>query len=249
MESNWYGHFFRGVALEAWRRATTQLFPEMTRTESDFLERVLAVEPGAPLLDLPCGFGRHALELARRGYRPTGLDFSEEYIAEARAADTGGLVQWIQSDMRTLDWTAEFAGAYCFGNSFPYLTPAEARQFLTGVAQALRPGGRFVLDTGMVAESLLPSFVQKRWYRLGDDLLMLSENRYDPAESRLDIDYTFVHGGVIETRPTSSYLFTCAELCRMHLAAGLRPLELFGTTDREPYRIGSPRLLLVTVKE
>jgi hypothetical protein len=75
---------------------------------------------------------------------------------------------------------------------------------------------------------------------------MLSENRYDPVESRLDIDYTFVRDGRVETRPTTSYLFTAGEICRMHRDAGLLPVELLGSSDSEPYQIGSPRLILVS---
>jgi hypothetical protein len=72
----------------------------------------------------------------------------------------------------------------------------EARLFLAAVARGLKPGARFVVETGMAAESILPSLTRTRWFRLGD-ILMLSENRYHPAESRLDIDYTF---GVVRSR-------------------------------------------------
>jgi len=243
MQSNWQETFFRGVALDAWRRI---LNPEMTRTEADFLERTLGDGAGAQLLDIPCGNGRHAIELAGRGYTVTGLDLSDEFIVEARAA-TELPIRWVRGDMRSLPWVDEFDGAYCFGNSFGYMPWAEARQFLSALARALKPGARFVVDTGMVAESLLPSLLRTRWYRLGD-ILMLSENRYHPAESRLDIDYTFVQNGQVETRPTSSYLFTAGELCRMHQEAGLQPVELFSSTSGEPYQIGSPRLILVSSK-
>ncbi len=99
----------------------------------------------------------------------------------------------------------------------------------------------------MAAESILPSLLRTRWYRLGD-MLMLSENRYHPAESRLDIDYTFVHDGQVETRPTASYVFTSRELCRMHADAGLEPTVLLSSTNGDPYQIGSPRLILVSAK-
>ncbi len=116
------------------------------------------------------------------------------------------------------------------------------------MARVLKPGARFVVDTGMAAESILSTRVTKRWYRLGD-IFMLSENRYDPVESRLDIDYTFVRGGEVEPRPALSYVFTTGELCRMHREAGLQPLDLFSSPNAEPYQLGSPRLLLVSVVE
>lgn len=243
MPSNWEETFFRGVALDAWRYITNA---EMTRSEVNFIERAMSAGAGAELLDIPCGNGRHAVEMASRGYRMTGIDLSEEFIAEAR--DASRAVRWLQADMRALSWTSEFDGAYCFGNSFGYLGWDQARQFLAALARALKPGARFIVDTGMVAESILPSLVRNRWFRLGD-ILMLSENRYDPAESRLDIDYTFVRDGQVETRPTSSYVYTVAEFRGMHEEAGFRPLEMLGSIAGEAYQLGSPRLILVSARE
>ncbi len=241
MQAYWPEKFFRGVALEAWRRAIPT---EVTRAEADFLERVLRLPPAARLLDVPCGNGRHAIELARRGYALTGVDLSAEFIAEARASCPAA--RWLQADMRSLHFPAEFDGAYCFGNSFGFLSPAEAASFLASVARALPPGARFVLDTGMAAESILTTLAN-RWHRLGD-IFMLSHARYHPSESRLDIDYTFIRGAEVDTRPTSSYVFTAGELCRMHASAGLRPLDLLASTNADPYQLGSPRLLLVSEK-
>jgi len=244
MQSNWQDVFFRGVALDAWRYITT---PEMTRGEVDFLERALNIPAGAELLDIPCGNGRHAIELAARGYKMTGLDLSDEFIAEAREASPHP-IRWVRDDMRSLPWDSTFDGAYCFGNSFGYLSWDDSRRFLAAVARALKAGARFIVDTGMAAESILPSLARNRWFRLGD-ILMLSENRYYPDESRVDIDYTFVRGGQVETRPTSSYVFTVAELCRIHAEAGLNPVELLASTDGEVYQLGSPRLILISAKE
>ncbi|MDQ2842247.1 MAG: class I SAM-dependent methyltransferase [Acidobacteriota bacterium] len=243
MESNWQETFFRGVALEAWRRIVS---PEMTRAESDFVERALASDIGARFLDIPCGNGRHAIELAKRGYQMTGVDQSDEFLAEARGA-TPLAIRWVREDMRSISWVSEFDGAFCLGNSFGYLPSDQANRFLNAVARCLKPSARFIVDTGMAAESILPSLAHTRWFRLGD-ILMLSENRYHPAESRLDIDYTFIRDGQMETRPTSSYLFTAGELCRMHANAGLLPIQLLGSTDSGPYQIGSARLILVSMK-
>jgi SAM-dependent methyltransferase len=242
MQSNWQTDFFRGVALEVWRRVTS---PEQTRAEVEFLERVLRISPGAQLLDVPCGNGRHALEFASRGYSMKGVDLSEEFIAEVR--QSSAKARWVLGDMCELPWVSEFDGAYCFGNSFGYLDRANANRFLHGIARALKPGARFAIDTGMAAESILPGLLRTRWFKLGD-IFMLSQNQYNPAEGRLDIEYTFIHGGEVETRPTCSYVFTVAELCRMHADAGLETVELLGSIAGEPFQLGSQRLILVSQK-
>ena len=243
MQSNWQANFFHGVALEFWRRAMS---PEQTRAEADFLERVLNPNPNERLLDVPCGNGRHAIELANRGYSLTGVDSSEEYIAEARAA-AAHPIRWVLGDMCELPWKDEFQGAYCFGNSFGYLDYGGARTFLAAIARALKPGGKLAVDTGMVAESILPALGKGRFHRLGD-IVVVSENKYHPAESRLDITYTFIQDGRVESRPTSSYCFTSGEICRMAVDAGFEVVNLFGSFAGESYELGSPRLVLVLQK-
>lgn len=242
MQTNWHLDFFRDVALDFWRGAIT---PELTRAEADFLERALEVRPHARLLDVPCGNGRHATLLAERGYHLTGVDSSAEFIAEARA--TVNPARWVLADMCELPWTQEFDGAYCFGNSFGYLDRTAVRRFLAAVAATLKQGARFIVDTGMAAESILPTLLNKRWHRIGD-IFVLSENCYHPAEGRLDIDYTFLRDGVAETRPSSSFVFTVAELCNLHREAGLEPVQLLSSIEGAPFTLGSPRLILVSLR-
>ena len=239
MKSEWFETFFQGPAVDFWTRAMT---PAFTLADVDFLEKALEVNPAARLLDIPCGNGRHSIELGRRGYRTTGIDLSDEFLAAAR---TELDADWRKGDMRELEVEpSAFDGAFCFGNSFGYLDHTGVAAFLSALAGALKPGAKLVIETGMTAESILPTLVQKRWHRFGD-LIILSENRYDPWKSCLNIDYTFVRGGVIETRPTASYVFTAAELRRMLHTAGFETLSFHGGMADEPYQLGSPRLVII----
>lgn len=239
MKQEWFETFFRGVAVELWSRV---LPPAVTEAEVAFLEQELAVPEGGRILDVPCGHGRHSIELAKRGYRVTGVDLSEDCLAAARKSAPE--LDWCSGDMRSLELEAgAFDGAFCFGNSFGYLDHEGAAAFLRRVAPALKPGAKFVIDTGTVAESILPSLIKTRWHR-ADDIFMLSENRYVAQESRLDIDYTFIQGGVVETRASSSYVVTVAELRRLFRDAGFEVAAMHGSTAREPYQLGSPRMII-----
>jgi len=218
--------------------------------EVDFLEKALAPHPGASLLDIPCGSGRHSVELARRGYRMTGIDLSVDFLtsARARAAEFQVEVDLRLGDMRNPGLAADtlddaFDGAFCFGNSFPYLDRSGVTAFLGALSSAIRPGGRLVIDTGCAAESILPTLLPQRWHRF-DDIIVMSKATYVAAASRLDIDYTFIQGGMIETRPSSSYVFTVAELTRMLAEAKFEVVSLNGGFAGERYELGSPRLVL-----
>lgn len=242
MNPKWFETFFRGPAVEFW----TQIIPPpVTLAEVDFLERALELAPGARVLDVPCGNGRHAVELARRGYRLTGVDLSQEFLDRAAqsAAEANVPIEWLRADMRELSGTADFEAAYCFGNSFGYLDRSAAAAFLQAMARALKPGGRLAIDTSMCAESILASPAIRRWHRTGE-IVTLSDPRYHPEAGRLDIDYTFVYHGAIETRPSSSYVFTVSEFLRMLAAAGFAESKLHGGIAGEPFQLGSPRLIL-----
>jgi SAM-dependent methyltransferase len=246
MQKYWYENFFRGVALDFWRKAVT---PEQTRADVDFLETALQLPPGGRILDNPCGNGRHSLELAARGYRVTGVDLSTESVAEAKAtaASRGLDAEFLQQDMRAIDANAEFDGAFCFGNSFSYIDYAGSCAFVAAVSRSLKPGARFALESGIAAESLLPKLERRRWLQL-DDILFLSSNQYDAVESRLDIQYTFIRNGHADTREASSYIYTVAEIRRMLSNVVLQPADYYSSVDRHPYELGSPRLLLVAQK-
>jgi hypothetical protein len=83
----------------------------------------------------------------------------------------------------------------------------------------------------------------QRWHRF-DDIIVISKASYIAAASRLDIDYTFIQGDKIDTRPSSRYVFTVAELTRMLAEAGFEAISLHSGFAGEPYELGSPRLVL-----
>src|SRR5207253_3938242 len=190
---------------------------------------------GGAILDVACGAGRHAIPLARAAYRVVGVDISADFLDRAkRASDVP--IEWHQRDMRDLPWTARFDGALCFGNSFGYLGRAGSLASIASVAKALKKGGRFVLDIGSAAESILPSLQQRRWIAVGD-ILFLSSATYDVSESRLDVEYTFLRGNSRETKTAHTSIFTTGELRDMLDASGLEVESMLASPKGEPFRL------------
>jgi SAM-dependent methyltransferase len=121
--------------------------------------------------------------------------------------------------MRNLPWAGRFDGAFCIGNSFGYLDDEGNAAFLQAVRAALKPGGRFVLETPMVLENLLSHLQPRPWWKAGD-MYLLVENDYDPERARLDIEYTFVSNGRVEVRRGSHRAYTYRELVDLLTASG-----------------------------
>jgi SAM-dependent methyltransferase len=246
MKLDWYRDFFRDVALEFWRDAIP---PDQTQRETEFVIGSLALEPGARVLDVPCGAGRLALPLAARGFRVTGVDLSAEAIAEARQAAAARHldVEWREADMRDLPGESAFDAALCFGNSFGYLDREGTQTFFRAVARALRPGGRFVMDTGMTAESLLPNLRERDEASIAG-FRFIEENRYHAASSCLETRYTFIRGGAAHTRTALHWTFTVGEVVAFLTAAGLRVEGLHRSLAGEPFVLGAPLLLVLAVR-
>jgi ubiquinone/menaquinone biosynthesis C-methylase UbiE len=249
--SNWYENFFHGVSLDLWRKAIS---PEQTGREGDFLVKALECEAGAHLLDVPCGNGRLSFELAGRGYRVMGVDISAEFIEEAKSrlsppADAGGTdliapVEFLVSDMSKIEGEAIYDGAYCFGNSFGFLEYANMESFLSGVARALKPGARFVVETGMAAESILTKFEAEASHQIQDIRLTIKE-QYLAEESCIDTEYVFERNGEVESRKAKHWIYTVAEIRRMLERAGFEVLNVYGSLKLEPYILGSEELFVI----
>ena len=247
MDHDWHRGFFSGVVVDMWRQAAP---PEATRLEADFLERELGLRAGQRILDVPCGFGRHAIELAGRGGLVTGVDQSAEMLEAARslAGQSGARVEWRQAEMRELAWRAEFDAAYCLGNSFGYLDRDGTHAFLAAVARALKPGARFAFDYGTAAECILPRFTERQWAPVGD-LLFLEHNRYDVAESCIETTYTFLRDGQSETRTGLQWVYTVAEVQAMLREAGFAVRATYRSCDGQAFELGSPILIVIAEKQ
>jgi cyclopropane fatty-acyl-phospholipid synthase-like methyltransferase len=129
-------------------------FVKATQAEVDFLIAHLQLEPDQRILDMGCGTGRHALELARRGYRVTGVDLSDGMLAQARAAAAAeGLtnITFEQADATQYTATEPFDRIYCVceGSIGLIGTGRDPQEHdlsvLRGLYQALKPGGRMVI--------------------------------------------------------------------------------------------------------
>lgn len=253
---NWYENFFHGVSLDLWRKAIS---PEQTKREADFLIKALHCDAGSHLLDVPCGNGRLSLELAGRGYRVTGIDIAEEFITEARAsvmgttdqppATAGGSdsppqVEFLLGDMRHIAGAGVYDGAFCFGNSFGFLAYADMESFLSGVARALKPGARFVIETGMAAESIIPKFEAEASHQIEDIRLTIRE-QYLAEESCVDTEYVFEQNGQTESRLAKHWIYTTAEIRRMLERAGFEVLNLYGSLNFDGYVLGADELFVI----
>jgi SAM-dependent methyltransferase len=246
-ERPWYAGFFDDDYL----RVFGQVLPdERTAAEVNAVVERLGLAPGARLLDLCCGQGRHAVPLARLGYRVAGLDLSRHLLARAAglAAAHGEAVGLVEADMRRLPFAdASFDAVLNLFNAFGYLEDdAQDELVLREVARVLAPGGRFLQELAN-REALVRGWQDSDVQRTAEGLVVLQERTLDLRAGRERVRYTLLHpGGGQTTRQHAMRLYTLTELEAMAGRAGLALLEVFGDLDGGPLELDSAFLVTLS---
>jgi SAM-dependent methyltransferase len=180
--------------------AASRRLPEI-RAQVEVMTDWLGLQPDSRLLDVTCGPGLYAAEFARDGIRVTGIDFSPASIRYARAHCTDLPCEFIQADVRTVDFgsagldPASFDAAMYIYGQFTVLTPEESRAMLRRIRSALRPGGRLLLE--ILDDAHFDKRDSNWWYTdhrglWGDfPYLHLGERRWD-AEQRAAIERFYI---------------------------------------------------------
>ena len=245
--SGWWADFFSGLCLEYVRDARGDA---QTRAELGFIQETMGLPTRARVLDVPCGSGRLALEMAAWGYQATGIDQSAELIevAKREAVDRSLEVDLCQGDMRNLPEDGTYDGAVCFWNSFGYFDDVCNLEFLRSVSRSLKPGACLALDTPLLETLLLDAAQEPRVWERAGELLALVERGYDYESGRLESMWTFIRDGQREVRNMSIRLYTYRELIAVLEQAGFGLHEAYGDLDLTPFELGAPWLYLVTTK-
>jgi len=244
----WFEEYF----TKEWMRfRDVEALFEKTPAEVDFLEKALGVSPGAKILDIGCGFGRHVIELAKRGYVVTGTDLSAELLAEAKklSRKAGVSATWVEQDMRLIDFDAEFDAATCLFTSFGYFDSEEEDvEVLRRVSRSLRRGARFVLDVEN-RDGLLMRYIPRDWWRTDDGDLVMEKRRFDPVKGRAHTNILLISNGRKTEHNLSIRWYSVPELRRMLEEVGINLVCLHGGLDGSQYDIDAMRLVVIGEKK
>jgi SAM-dependent methyltransferase len=217
-----------------------------TAAEIDHILTMLDVAPGAEILDLCCGPGRHSLELARRGLTVTGVDRTATYLDEARRqADSEGLsVEFLQDDMRRFKRGGAFNGALLMFTSFGYFDdPAENRQVLKNIYHSLKDGGQLILDT-MGKEVLASKFREKDWHEQ-EGVIVLQEHKVSRNWSRLESRWIALRGMSRYEFKVAHWIYSAAEISSLLKECGFKSVDIYGDLEGDPYDQNARRLVVV----
>lgn len=233
-----------------------QSWTEGTAKEVAFLIDKLGLKGGERILDLACGFGRHALEFARRGWEVVGVDITEAYIADANATAAAEKLpaRFICSDIREVAFEGEFDVVLNMADgAIGYLeNDAENLKIFDVVARALKPGGKHFMDimNGGYAEHHYPC----QLWSMGETGLTLSKFGWDKATKTLmyaqwDMAYgkTLVKPILDHGNPTR--LYDLPEVEEIMRARGMKVRSSYSDYDGNASSDDRIQLMVISEKE
>jgi SAM-dependent methyltransferase len=251
MSGEWWKEFFDRDYLPFHRDRPYQKTEEEVRLLLD----LLGPGEGRRLLDVCCGPGRHAIPMAKAGWKVVGVDASAPLLELARGySKQAGLLKaaaprWIRADVRDIPLESSFDAAICMFTSIGFCEREEDHaRILREVFRALKPGGKFVLDlANRDCMILVPTLLKNWWER--EDAFVLEETTFESATSLAITRNVMVgkDGKVVETA-FRVRLYSVHEMLAYLEEAGFEFEGGYGSYDGQPLGVASRRMILVSRK-
>ena len=242
--------WFEEIFDDDYLRTLPFLTPRQTEREAQFIAESLGIPTGGALLDLACGYGRHAMELAAKNYKVTGLDLSLPLLI--RAADAarrvGVNVNFIHGDMREMTFENEFDGAYCMFTSFGFFDDDTNRKVAANLARAIKPGGKLLIDV-VNRDYIVHDLPTRVWWQ-GDGCVVLEEVDFNYFSSRVQVQRSiiFEDGRQVE-QEISIRAYSLHEIGKVLHHSGFRVTEVSGGLSLRGKFFGANSRQLIVVAE
>ena len=203
--------------------------------EARMAAELAGVDPSADVLDVPTGFGRHAIPLAKLGFHVTGVDRSGVQLSEAsRLAGEVEWPRWIEADFRELPFEDEtFDAVLCLFSSIGYRGEDGDRKAFAEFLRVLRPGRAVIVET-LHRDRLMAIFKERDWHPVADDAVRLEERRIDYVAGEVENDLTLLAVGERRSATYRIRVYTATELVKLLAEVGFTAIECFGDFEGAP---------------
>jgi SAM-dependent methyltransferase len=239
--------YFDGYYKDIWREINP---PELTKIEVDFMISRFGLSNQSAVLDMMCGYGRHALGLGREGVNVTAVDNLQAYTDEIKdtVAKENLPVTTIQDNIFHYKPAKQYDLAICMGNSLNFFPEEELQVILQTVSDSLKPGGGLLIHSYSLAETVIKQFNPRTWTDIGE-LRILSKSRYLFFPTRMDTETMIITAkGEIEMKQAIDYIFSVGEMTKILAAAGLLLKDIYTIPGRKKFSVGDPYAYMIAVK-
>lgn len=225
---------------------------ERTEAEVGGIIHLLKLSQGDSVLDVPCGYGRHSIELAKKGMIVTGLDLNGTHLKEATENSQGiASVRFVKENMLDLRYTDEFDAVVNMFYSFGFFdTDEENEKVLRNFYNSLKPSGRFLMHTDVNVPMVLSGKYKSHELRQlqGGKTLEITDI-YDPATKRMNGSWV-IRGkeGDERRRDYSVRVYTKDEFVELCQKIGFTTCEAYSDWEGNPYSENSDDMIIVATK-
>lgn len=221
---------------------------DQTKKDVDSLVQELKLTVGSKVLDLFCGTGRHSIELAKRGIGAVGIEYNPDYIsvAQERASQTSVNPKFVQGDVRDTEFGSEYDAAIIMWMSFGYFGDLEERLVLQKVFEALKPGGRFLIEL-LNRDFIIRNF-SERDEKVIEGIKVIEERSFDILTSRVNGTITRHEKDGPVVKKTCWRLYSAHELRNILEGIGFKFIAGYGNIEREPLSLNTRLMRLVWEK-
>lgn len=218
-------------SVEGYLPGAKESLEARTEREADGAVDLAELTHGCRILDIPCGYGRHSIYLANKGYRVTGIDINPEHLDEAKKHDLSRSVNFLMRDMRYIgsDMASQFDAVFNLTLSFGFFDVADNFRTAQQFYDALKVGGKIVLHSDVSPEILAGKYYQTHETRTLRDGRRL---RIDEIieDGRLNGCWTIINGDKeLRLTPYSVQIYSADEFRKLFRDVGFRAVDIYGS--------------------
>ena len=253
---DFFGEFYMegDNSREGYLEDKNRTIAERTVEDVDGVVKLLGLSGSERILDVPCGYGRHSIELARRGYSVVGVDINTTHLKSAtnQARELGITVDFRKESMLDISCSNEFDHVINMCYSFGFFkTDKDNRKVLKNFFRALKSGGKFLMETDVNL-----SRVRAGKYKETETRKLLSGNqlqiidRYNTKTKRMDGAWIIIKpDGTTARKDYSVRVFEKDEFVDWCLNAGFASCEAYGNWQGDFYSENSEQIIFAANKE
>jgi ubiquinone/menaquinone biosynthesis C-methylase UbiE len=246
MKIDWFHSYFNesygSIILDS-------IQPAYTKNQVQFIEEALQPKPGASILDLFCGKGRHALLLAQKGYNVTAIDFVPSFIQELK--DTVKLeycsVDAICMDARDIQFRNRFDHIVVLFTSFGYFSDEENTSLLASIRTSLKSGGTCMIDVEN-RDYLLRFFCKEKWRKKEYGWLLERNTFYQRTSRQRTVRIIVDQQGNSSASERIVRLYSEHEILSLGKQVGFKTVKVYGDYDGSISKSLSPRIIAIFKK-
>ena len=253
-EYGFFGSFYMDgdASKEGYLIEKKQGLDERTETEVDGVIKLLSLESGANILDCPCGYGRHSIELVRRGFKVVGSDINSIHLQKAINDAEVASVQVVfnKESMFDLKYPSQFDAVINMFYSFGFFdTDNENEKVLKNFFDSTKPGGKFLMHTDVNIPRILSGKYKEDEERnlvTGKTLRVIDS--YDPETKRINGAWIIKNNGKEERKDYSVRVYTKEEFEELCRKIGFSSVTTYSNWEGGNYSEDAEDMIVVATK-